>query len=288
MRMRAMVMSPVIATLATPLMAQTPAPATPPAPPIAQIRASKIILVGDSTVQSNSGWGGSFCAYHVTSFAACVNLARGGRSTSNYRAEGSWDLALAEMRAPGFVRTYVLIGFGHNDQPGKPGRSTDLATEFPANMARYVAEIRQAGAIPILFTPLTRRQFKAGRLEPDLDPWAAALRRVAAETGAPLIDLNRLSSDAVQAMGPVAANAFAQVPPPAVVQTAAATGTTVPAPKTEVMVQPASAADGPRWGDAKLSFDYTHLGREGADRASKQVVDELGRVVPELRPLLIP
>ena len=174
-------------------LAQTAAPPEP-------IRASKIILVGDSTVQANSGWGGAFCAYHVTSFAACVNLARGGRSSASYRAEGSWDLALAEMKTPGFVRTYVLIGFGHNDQPGKPGRSTDLATEFPANMARYVAEIRATGAIPVLFTPLTRRQFRDERLVRDLDPWAAAVRGVAARTSTPVIDLARVSAGAVQAM----------------------------------------------------------------------------------------
>ncbi len=268
----------LVACVAAPAIAQT-------APPAQPIRASKIILVGDSTVQSNSGWGGAFCAYHVTSFAACVNLARGGRSTSNYRAEGSWDLALAEMKAPGFARTYVLIGFGHNDQPGKPGRSTDLATEFPANMTRYIAEIRAAGAVPVLFTPLTRRQFKDGRLDRDLDPWAAAIRKVGTETRTPVIDLAHASSAAVQAMGPVAANRFAQVPPPAEVQAAAAKGTTVSAPKTEVMVQPTGA--GPRWGDRKLSFDYTHLGREGADYFARQVVDALGEQMPEMRPLLI-
>src|SRR4051812_22937492 len=171
---------------ATTGIAQAAAPATP----TTKIRASKIVLIGDSTVQSNSGWGGSFCAYHVTSFAACVNLARGGRSTSNYRAEGSWDLALAEMKTPGFIHVYVLIGFGHNDQPGKPGRSTDLVTEFPANIARYVDEARAAGARPVLVTPLTRRMFKAGKLQNDLEPWAAAIRKVAAGKKVPLLDLN--------------------------------------------------------------------------------------------------
>ncbi|URW76979.1 rhamnogalacturonan acetylesterase [Sphingomonas donggukensis] len=268
------------ATLAQGAAGQTPVP------PVQPIRATKIVLVGDSTVQANSGWGGAFCAYHVTSFAACVNLARGGRSTSNYRAEGSWALALAEMRTPGFAVTYVLIGFGHNDQPGKPGRSTDLATEFPANMERYVAEIRATGAIPVLFTPLTRRQFKDGRLDRDLDPWAAAIRAVGARTATPVIDLNRLSADAVQAMGPVAANHLAQLPPPPLVQVAAATGTTIAAPKTEVMVQPATT--GPRWGDPKLSFDYTHLGRAGADYFATQMTTALGEGVPALRPLLIP
>ena len=119
------------------------------APLQAQIKAIKIILIGDSTVQPGSGWGGSFCSQHLTSFAACVNLGRGGRSSASYIAEGSWQLALNEMSTPGFVSTYVLIQFGHNDQPGKPGRSTDLKAEFPVNIARYVTESRGKGATPI-------------------------------------------------------------------------------------------------------------------------------------------
>jgi lysophospholipase L1-like esterase len=108
--------------------------------------------VGDSTTAVIGGWGPIFCADHVTSFVACLNLARGGRSSSSYRAEGSWDIALGEMAAPGYAE---LIQFGHNDQPGKPGCSTDLATEFPVNMRRYVEETRARGAVPILLTPLT-------------------------------------------------------------------------------------------------------------------------------------
>src|SRR5262245_130740 len=152
-----------------------PAPAASPVPPAAAqapVRASKIILIGDSTVAVQGGWGSSFCAEHVTSFAACVNLARGGRSSGSYIAEGSWELALGEARTPGFVSTWIVIQFGHNDQPGKPGRSTDLATEFPANLERYVREARAAGARPVLVTPLTRRQFREGTLQNDLAPWA--------------------------------------------------------------------------------------------------------------------
>jgi lysophospholipase L1-like esterase len=258
-------------------------------PPAVPIKASKIILVGDSTTQVLSGWGGSFCATHVTSFAACVNLARGGRSTYSYRAEGSWDLALAEMKTPGFVKTWVLIQFGHNDQPGKPGRSTDLATEFPANLRLYVKEARAAGAEPVLLTPLTRRQFKAGKLDRDLDAWAEAIRKVAAEMQVPLVDLNKRSADAVEALGPSMANRFAQVAPAREVSAAALTGTTIanpvaaaaaPAPQNNAVAEPL--------GDAKLAFDYTHLGPVGADFFSKMIADELAVVVPKMRPLLVP
>ena len=134
----------------------------------------------------------------------------------------------------GFAKTWVLIQFGHNDQPGKPGRSTDLATEFPANLRLYVQEARAAGAEPILLTPLTRRQFKAGKLERDLDPWAEAIRKVAAELKVPLIDLNRRSADAVEALGPSMANRFAQVPPAREVAAAALAGTTIANPVAAV------------------------------------------------------
>jgi lysophospholipase L1-like esterase len=247
------------------------AAAAPVAPQ--HIAPSKIILVGDSTTQVGSGWGGSFCATHVTSFMACVNLGRGGRSSGSYRAEGSWDVALGEMRAPGYRNVWVLIQFGHNDQPGKPGRSTDLATEFPANLARYVDEARAAGAKPILVTPLSRRMFKDGKLANDLEPWAVAVRRVAAEKKVPLLDLNAESATAIGAMGEAAADRLAQVPP--------GTAPTPEAPRaTETVVQPMA--------QPKLAFDRTHLGVAGANYFSAMVTRELAAAVPEMRPLLQP
>jgi lysophospholipase L1-like esterase len=265
--------------------AQDPAPAPEQVRPI---RATKIVLVGDSTTAVAGGWGPSFCAYHVTSFAACINMARGGRSSGNYRAEGSWKLAMNELAAPDYVQKYVLIQFGHNDQPGKPGRSTDLATEFPANMKRYVEEARSVGAIPILVTPLTRRQFKDGKLDGDLAPWAEAVRRVAAETGAPLVDLNADSFAAVQAMGPVAAMRFAQAPPSPEVLAAGRTGTTI-ASNTGVAPAPPPAPRAPdALAESRPAFDYTHLGREGADYFAEMVTRGLAKAEPRLRPVLLP
>ncbi|WP_425228529.1 rhamnogalacturonan acetylesterase [Sphingomonas sp.] len=267
--------------------AQAAAPVAPP--PVVPIRPSKIILVGDSTMQVNSGWGGAFCATRVVSTAACVDLGRGGRSTSSYRAEGSWAVALAEARVPGYVATYVLIQFGHNDQPGKPGRSTDLATEFPANLRRYVAEARAAGAVPILVTPLTRRSFTAEQVTRDLDPWADAIRRVAAELRVPLVDLTARSAAVVEAMGPALATHLAETPGDAATQAAALTGTTVEhASPAAVPPSPPVPGTPPRVGAATPVFDYTHLGPFGAELFASVVAGELARAVPAMRPLLIP
>ena len=255
---------------------------------------TRIILVGDSTMQVGSGWGGSFCAFHVTSQVACLDLAKGGRSSGSYRAERFWDIALAEMKSGGYAATYVLIQFGHNDQPGKPGRSTDLATQYPANLKRYVDDARAAGAIPILVTPLTRRQFTGGQLQRDLDPWSDAVRKVAAEANVPLLDLGADSESAVQAMGAEAATRLSQVPPSPEVLAAAQSGTTIDA---KIGVAPAAPrvltdeevnATAEPLGDPKRAFDYTHLGRDGADYFSAIVTSELARAVPALRRMLLP
>lgn len=288
MRLKAQMLATALAL--SPLLAQ--AQAAEPAP--TKFKAIKIVLIGDSTTAVLGGWGPSFCGWHVTSFAACINLARGGRSSGNYRAEGSWALAMDEIKSGGFTDTYVLIQFGHNDQPGKPGRSTDLATEFPVNMKRYVEEVRSAGGKPVLVTPLTRRQFKDGRLQDDLGPWADAVRKVATETKTPLVDLHARSQAAVQAMGPVEAMKFAQRPPsPEVIEAATRTGTTIAA-STGVPATPAAPAPAPQsnaavepMGQAKLAFDYTHLGVVGADYFSAIVTDELSKSVPALRRYLV-
>ena len=268
-------------------------------PAATPIRASKIVLVGDSTTAVQGGWGPSFCANHVTSFLACVNLARGGRSSHSYRAEGSWDIALREMQPAGYRAVHVLIQFGHNDQPGKPGRSTDLVREFPDNLRRYVRDVRATGAVPVLVTPLARRQFKGGVLVDDLAPWAEATRTVAAEMDVPLVDLHARSVAAVQALGPVLAMRFAQARPLAMQVTAAQAGTTVGAPPaaaaqaTTPATQPSGAAAQNNatvepLGTPKIAFDYTHVGREGADVFAAIVANELAQQVPALRGNLIP
>jgi aspartokinase len=38
----------------------------------------------------------------------------------------------------------------------------------------------------------------------------------------------------------------------------------------------------------KLSFDYTHLARNGSDYFAAMVTAELATAAPEMRPLLIP
>lgn len=238
----------------------------------------KIILVGDSTVQVASGWGGAFCADHVTTYVACVNMGRGGRSTLSYRAEGSWAYALAEAKTPGYAQVYVIIQFGHNDQPGKPGHSTDIDTEFSQNLRQYVRDAREAGAIPVLVTPLARRAFVEGALQDTLLPWADKIRAVAGEMDAPLIDLHASSVAWVQALGPVDSLELSQQKPSAEVIAAAKSGTSIGAFRpgvTETAVTQQALQS--------VKFDYTHLGAKGAAVFAHQVAEGLLTVAPDLR-----
>lgn len=203
----------------------------------------RLILVGDSTMAPRSGYGNALCARFQQ--VACINLARGGRSSMSFRAEGLWStvLALLNEGGPAKQKTLVLIQFGHNDQPGKPGRSTDLATEFGPNMTGYVKDVKAAGGEVMLVTPLTRRTFKDGELHNDLRPWAEAVLKVGTEQGVPVLDLNAVSHAAVAAMGQAGADTLAEAPP---------------------------------------RFDRTHLGPKGAALFSEQVADGLVKLKPEL------
>ncbi|HEX8527371.1 MAG TPA: lysophospholipase, partial [Allosphingosinicella sp.] len=75
---KALLLAAAVAALVPSAMAAQPAQpaAQQPVPPVQRIRPSKIILIGDSTAAVIGGWGPSFCAFHVTSAAACLNLAR--------------------------------------------------------------------------------------------------------------------------------------------------------------------------------------------------------------------
>ncbi len=166
-------------------------------------RRVRIVLAGDSTVTDDSGWGKGF-AELLSSRAECINLAKGGRSSRSYRAEGWWEKCLEAKP------DYLLIQFGHNDQPGKgPERESDAKTAFRDHLRAYVNEARKAGIQPLLVTSLTRRRWASDeKIEPTLADYAEATSAVAQELNVPLIDLHRLSIQQCEAIGSTAFRAF--------------------------------------------------------------------------------
>ncbi len=161
-----------------------------------------IVIIGDSTVcdyppeHACRGWG-QFIAEHFSDSVRVANHAASGRSTKTFIAEGRWKRALAEKP------DVVLIQFGHNDLhgPAKP-ESTDAATDYRDFLRRYADEARAAHATPVFITPMHRRTFDAaGKMSDILQPYADAMKAVAAEKKVPVIDLHVTSGALFQQFG---------------------------------------------------------------------------------------
>ena len=209
------------------------------APAPAADRKVRIALAGDSTVTDKAGWGTGFAAL-LADDVELLNHSRGGRSSRTFREDGLWEKVLATKAQ------YVLIQFGHNDEPGTD-RSTDRETEFPRFMRQYVREARAAGMKPILVTPLVRRQFKDdGKIVSSLARHAEIVREIAEEMSVPLIELHDRSLAVCNALGRDACTALLSTEKPA------------------------------------GGYDGTHLTPTGSMLMGAIVADELKRAVPEL------
>lgn len=158
----------------------------------------RIVLIGDSTVNDEGGWGPGFRASFGPGVDV-INHAKNGRSSKSFRDEGFWGPALAAKP------NYVLIQFGHNDAPGKgPERETNPKTTYREYMSRYIDESRAAGAEPVLVTSIVRRNFTPqGKIAIDsLPPFASEVRFLAMEKKVPLIDLYALTLAQAERLGP--------------------------------------------------------------------------------------
>ena len=159
----------------------------------------RFVLAGDSTVTDEAGWGKGF-AELCSEDVECINLAASGRSSRSYRTEGRWQKCLDAKP------DYLLIQFGHNDQPGKgPDRESAAADAFRDHLRAFVDESRAAGIVPVLITPLTRRTWtEDGGIASTLTEYAEATIIVAKEKNVPLIDLHSLSIRHCEQLGPTA------------------------------------------------------------------------------------
>lgn len=248
-----------------------------------------IFTIGDSTMANKPleggnperGWGQMLSRYFSEEIVI-DNHAVNGRSSKSFIDEGRWDKVLAKLKKG----DYVFIQFGHNDEKRDEKRHTDPGTTFDANLKRFVEEARAKGAIPVLFNSIVRRNFGEANadavakavvqddiregIDPNapqaevntgarlIDTHGAYLdspRNVARELEVPFVDLNRVTHDLVEQMGPEASKQlFVWVAP-----------NTVPAlPKGRE--------------------DNTHLNVRGAATVAWLAVQEVIKVVPALKP----
>lgn len=184
-----------------------------------------LFLVGDSIMKTGKndgatgpwGWGSELGAFFDPAKLHVYNEARGGRSSRSYIEEGAWAKVRAQLR-PG---DFVIVGFGHNDREnsaGHPNRTTitgdgdetveigvgpakKIVRTYGAYLRQYVADIKAAGATPIVCSPVPRDQWDHGKIRRGFDGYAAWAAAAARESGAFFFDLNTLAADRFDALG---------------------------------------------------------------------------------------
>lgn len=181
----------------------TPTAAAEATPVSTPVYSSTLFIASDSTAANypaarypQSGWG-QFMSCTLDGVEV-VNRAIGGRSTRTFIEEERWNQLIADL-ASGDT---VLIQFGHNDaSQSKPERFAAPATTYRQNLISFVADVRAAGATPVLLTPVGRRSFEGDIAKPDYPEYSAVVKAVAQQFDVALIDLETVSLALFQEVG---------------------------------------------------------------------------------------
>lgn len=174
--------------------------------------------IGDSTmaekkpeVYPETGWVEALLPY-VSQGVTVRNHAVNGRSAKSFLTEGRWQ----RVRDSLHKGDVVFIQFGHNDQKIQDtNRYAAPWTDYKAHLERFVAETREKGAIPVLFTSIVRRKFDdRGKLTDTHGEYPQVVREVAAAQKVALIDLQQRTARKVQHAGPEKSKRFYLWTPP--------------------------------------------------------------------------
>lgn len=173
---------------------------------IRESNAPRLFLMGDSTVTDQTamvpyapgctycGWG-QMLPVHLGLDYCVSNHAHSGLSTESFRAEGHYANLLSLVRPDDLV----LIQFGHNDQKH---RHLDAFGGYYENLLRYIRELTERGAVPILVTPLARNTWKSETEYNDLlEEQAAAMFDLGEAHDVPVLDLHGAMMDCLCARG---------------------------------------------------------------------------------------
>jgi lysophospholipase L1-like esterase len=173
---------------------------------IQQEKCPTLYIGGDSTVTdqgtaypykpgcSYCGWG-QMLSFYVNDKISVSNHAHSGLTTLSFRSEGHYDIVMNLIK-PG---DYFLLQFAHNDQ-----KLPVLTAEggYRTELLRYIKEIREKGAKPIIVTPLARNTWKGdGSYNDLLEEYAKVCKEIGKEENIPVLDLHHYSKEFVLELG---------------------------------------------------------------------------------------
>lgn len=154
-------------------------------------------IIGDSTVcdqpsETFNSWGQMLTRF----FKPDIVLANHGESGEAYRSSigaRRFEKIFSQMK-PG---DYLIMQFGHNDQ------KTVDEIAYSESIRTVVAQCKEKGGIPIVVSPMERRNFNPdGTIRESHKGFPAAAKAVAAELNVAFIDLHAMSKVFYQTLGP--------------------------------------------------------------------------------------
>ncbi len=161
-----------------------------------------LFIAGDSTDTDQRfepwcSWGQMIPAFFIPRRVVVANYAEDGESANSFIGENRLKKVMSVIR-PG---DYLFIEFGHNDQHER-GPNAGPKKEYRTSILTMIHDARAHHAIPVLVTPMARRLFRNGRLYNSLDGFPAEMRLIARQQHVKLIDLNAMSTQLFNALGP--------------------------------------------------------------------------------------
>ncbi len=165
----------------------------------------RVFLIGDSTMADKPlidnpehGWGQMIPVFFSKN-VLFLNHAKNGRSTRSFLYEGRWDAVRNSLR-PG---DYVFIQFGHNDSKKEDtSRFADAHTDYKQHLIRFIRETKERQAIPVLLTPVNRRNFnKDGLFVDKHGDYPKVVREVSTSENVVLLDLHKKSRTLIENLG---------------------------------------------------------------------------------------
>jgi lysophospholipase L1-like esterase len=169
---------------------------------ITKVDVPTVFIIGDSTVCDQSrepfnSWGQMLPNFFKPDIAV-ANHAESGETYRDSIGRRRLDKILSLMR-PG---DYLLMQFGHNDQKQIAAGTGGPFTTYKAEIKKHVDGVRAHGGIPVIISPMERRNYNPdGSFRPTLADYAEASRQAAQELGVAFIDLNARSMVFYQALG---------------------------------------------------------------------------------------
>lgn len=170
---------------------------------IEPVKVPTVYLLGDSTVADQYGepyasWGQMLTVLFKNTVAVS-NHAESGETFRDSLNRRRIDKILSTLQ-PGDT---VLLQFGHNDQKQQKDGSGNAET-YKAELRTHAERILARGGVPVVVSSMERRNFdpQSGKLRPSLAEYSAAARAVAQDMKLAFIDLNAMSIQFYEALGP--------------------------------------------------------------------------------------